>query len=298
MILHMNDDTHARDGLGAGIDLRVGDCLQLMVDVPAGSIDLILCDLPYGTTECAWDAVLPFGTLWAHYRRVLKPRGAVVLTGSHPFTSMLVISNQDWFKYCLVWEKTRPTGFINAKNKPLKSHEDIAVFSPGTTANRSPCRMTYNPQGLIRSPYTYKRPRPATSKPGHYMGTRPGHKAEFDVEFRGYPKSVLKFPNPNCNGFHPTQKPVPLFEYLIRTYSNEGDIVLDNCIGSGTTAIACLNTGRRCIGMDISEEYIAVAKNRVAQAQSQLRIPFDPKYESDGSSHKESQDCQGFFANL
>jgi site-specific DNA-methyltransferase (adenine-specific) len=239
-------------------DLHLGDCLQLMKAIPDGSVDMIMCDLPYGTTACSWDSVIPFEPLWAEYRRILAPLGAVVLTAGQPFTSVLAVSNLEWFKYCLVWEKTRALGFMNAKNKPLNKHEDILVFSPGTCANKSQRRMTYNPQDLIPHGKVVSGIKAcAADSAGHGFG-RPGHKAERVQEFTNYPGSVLKFagePKP----VHPTQKPVALMEYLILTYTNEGELVLDNCMGSGTT-------GRRFIGMEQNPEYFALAENRIQTA--------------------------------
>lgn len=247
------------------IDLRHGDCLEMMKLIPDGSVDMVLCDLPYGTTACAWDAVIPFEQLWAEYRRVLKPNGAVALTCSHPFTAVLAVSNLDWLKYGLIWEKTRATGHVHAKNKPMKKHEDILVFSPGTTvhASQSSTRMTYNPQGLV------KKEKPTIRKNGGatdaVMGARPSHKDVLQ-EYENYPTSILQFASEGST-VHPTQKPVALMEYLIRTYTNEGELVLDNCMGSGTTGVACANTGRNFIGMEMDAGYFEIAKNRIEAAR-------------------------------
>lgn len=246
------------------IDLRQGDCLEVMKDLPAGSVDLILCDLPYGTTACAWDSVIPFDQLWAQYRRALKPVGAVVLTASQPFTSALVASNYPWFKYALVWEKSRATGHVHAKNKPMKKHEDVLVFSPGTTvhASQSGTRMTYNPQGLERKEIPTLRKKGGGSD--SVMSSRPSHK-DYLQELTGFPVSILPFASEGAT-VHPTQKPVALMEYLIRTYTNEGDTVLDNCMGSGTTGVACANTNRNFIGIERDEKYFEIAKNRIESA--------------------------------
>jgi site-specific DNA-methyltransferase (adenine-specific) len=255
------------------IDLRCGDCLDLMADIEPGSIDLILCDLPYGTTACKWDTVIPFEPLWAHYRRLLKPRGAVVLTASQPFTSMLVMSNREWFKYCWVWEKTRVSGFVHAKNKPLKTHEDIAVFSPATTvhASQTDNRMTYNPQGI--RPFVEIRSGVRVSRMSFTStGPRPSH-GLYESSHENYPRSVLNVPSgDNSGSFHPTQKPVALMEYLIRTYSNEGETVLDNCIGSGTTGVACLNTDRNFIGIERDPDYFAIASKRIESEKARTAL--------------------------
>lgn len=243
----------------------LGDCLEIMPTLSDKSIDMILCDLPYGTTACKWDTIIPFEPLWKQYKRLIKDNGAIVLTASQPFTSALVMSNPGWFKYCWVWEKSKPSDHINCKNKPLKSHEDVAIFSPATTANRSDRRMVYNPQGLVYEPGRKERHATISSKDGGVIGFRPSHVPSYDFEYRNYPRSVLKVANPNNNTIHPTQKPVALFEYLIRTYTNEGDTVLDNCVGSFTTAIACLNTNRGYICIEKDAKYFEIGKKRIAE---------------------------------
>jgi site-specific DNA-methyltransferase (adenine-specific) len=248
-----------------GTTLYQGDCLEVMPHLPSGSIDLILCDLPYGTTDCAWDSVIPFSPLWTEYKRLIKPRGAIVLTAAQPFTTALIASNMAMFKYTWVWQKTRGSGFINAKNRPIACHEDICVFSSGTVANKSDQRMVYNPQGLVYAPFHTKRNAPMTAKKGGFLGTRPSHVASYDGEYQNYPRSVLLVPNPNNDNDHPTQKPVGLMEYLIQTYTEEGQTVLDNCFGSGTTAVACRNTCRRSIGIELNPAYIDIARRRLSQ---------------------------------
>lgn len=242
------------------IEILQGDCLELMGDIPDGSIDMILCDLPYGTTNCRWDSVIPFEPLWAHYKRVIKRNGAVVLTASQPFTTALIVSNPDWFKYALVWEKSRSTGHVHAKNKPMKKHEDILVFSFGSTVHKrqSERRMTYNPQGLRPC-----KPRihAGSSSSDAVMAVRPSHRDTVQT-ISGYPHSILRF-NSESNCVHPTQKPVALFEYLIRTYTNPGELVLDNAAGSGTTGVAALNSGRRAILIEREPEYVEIAKRRL-----------------------------------
>jgi site-specific DNA-methyltransferase (adenine-specific) len=247
------------------VTLWQGDCLDKMSNIADGSVDLILCDLPYGTTACAWDSVIPLQPLWAHYKRIIKSTGAIILTASQPFTTVLIASNMEWFKYCWVWEKTRATDFVNAKNKPMKRHEDIAVFSPGTTANGSDRRMTYNPQGLVYKREDYYRPNPKM-KNGGVIGERPSHTNGYVREWTNYPTSILEFANPNNGSVHPTQKPVDLGEYLICTYTNQGETVLDNTMGSGSFGVAAINTGRRFMGIEREDKYFEIAKRRIAEA--------------------------------
>jgi DNA modification methylase len=247
-----------------------GDCLALLPTLPAQSVDLVLADLPYGTTACKWDSVLPLDVLWREYRRVLKPRGAVVLTGVQPFTSVLVMSNLEWFKYTWVWEKTVATNFLNAPNRPLTSHEDIVVFSPGKIGNGTHNRMNYNPQmDTSKGPWQKK-----VGLYGYGNGrddgvfTRGGRQWYKPGTVRGgevrHPRSVLKVANGNYGVQHPTQKPVALMAYLIRTYSNPGDTVLDNTMGSGTTGVAALQEGRAFIGMEQDAGYYRIACERIA----------------------------------
>lgn len=258
------------DSIPPSTTLIQGDCLVEMAGIADGSVSLILADLPYGTTALRWDAVIPFDPLWTHYRRVLKPLGAVVLTASQPFTSMLVMSNREWFKYCWVWEKLRPGDIFNAKNKPLKAHEDICVFSPGSTANRSLRRMTYHPVGVSPGIRTTTNPRRLSA----FTAPRPSHTWDYKTHGTNYPRSVIRVSNTNHDSLHPSQKPVALMEYLIRTYSNEGETVLDNCMGSGTTGVACINTGRHFIGIEKDPEYFAVAQRRIAEAKASTPL-FD-----------------------
>ena len=222
-----------------------GDCLELMKQIESNSVNLILCDLPYGTTACKWDTIIPFEPLWEQYKRIIKDNGAIVLTASQPFTSALVMSNVKMFKYEWVWIKS-PTGFLNAKKMPMKSVEEVCVFY-----NQLP---TYNPQDLITVNKKKKNHETKRIKSNIGLSTHNGGRlpSEYFQEFSNYPKQELYFSN--NKGLHPTQKPVALFEYLIKTYTNEGDLVLDNCIGSGTTAVACIKTNRRFIGMELSPE--------------------------------------------
>ena len=243
------------------IDLRQGDCLEIMKDIPDKSIDMILCDLPYGTTDCAWDNVIPFEPMWEQYERIIKDNGAIVLTAAQPFTSTLVTSNLKMFKYELVWVKSKAVGFVNAKLKPMPKHESVLVFSRGKTSNGNKNNMIYNPQGLIEFGKTVRgRKGKSTDSDGNGYG-RPSMKSNYVQQFTNYPTSILEI-NSEGKPIHPTQKPVALFEYLIKTYTNEGDLVLDNCMGSGTTAIAALNTNRNFIGFELDEKYYEIANER------------------------------------
>jgi site-specific DNA-methyltransferase (adenine-specific) len=230
------------------IELMLGDCLEVMAGIPDGSVDMVLCDLPYGTTQNKWDSVIPFDPLWAHYWRVLKPNGAVVLTAAQPFTSALVMSQIKAFKYQWVWEKSKPTGHLNAKKQPMRKHEDVLVFYRQ--------QSTYNPQGLRDTNAVVSR-----TNRGNY-----GECSRTTVQTQtGYPHSLLKYSTEN--GVHPTQKPVALMEYLICTYTNEGETVLDNCAGSGTTGVACVKTGRSFIGIERDEGYFKIAQDRISEAE-------------------------------
>ena len=237
----------------AGI-IYCGDCLEIMPSIPDKSVDMILCDLPYGTTTCSWDTVIPFEPLWKEYKRVIKGNGAIVLTASQPFTSALVMSNLRMFKYEWVWDKKNISNPFLAKYQPLKQHENIIVFGKGN--------QTYNPQVIKR-----KVPRKYKDKygGGEAFNKKGTGEKEYTLE-KKYPKSIIEISNAvQIEKKHPTQKPVALFEYLIRTYTNEGDLVLDNCLGSGTTAVACKNLGRRFLGIELSPEYCAVAVKRLRQ---------------------------------
>ena len=246
------------------IDLMQGDCLELMKDIPDGSVDMILADLPYGTTAIKWDVVIPFERLWEQYERVIKDNGAIVLTASQPFTTKLINSNMELFKYNWVWKKAKPTGFSHSKNMPLKDYEDIVVFSKGSIghAHLIKNRMEYNPQGVYEVSRKIKR------NTKGFSGTmeRKSQTNEYTGKLSGFPKMVIEFSNVIQGTVHPTQKPVALFEYLIKTYTNEGDTVLDNVMGSGTTGVACKNLNRNFIGMELDKEYFEIAKKRIAEA--------------------------------
>jgi site-specific DNA-methyltransferase (adenine-specific) len=243
------------------------DCLEGMKYIDDKSIDMILCDLPYGTTACSWDSVIPFNKLWEQYERIIKDTGCIVLFGSEPFSSYLRISNIKLYKYDWIWEKGRASGFIHAKNKPLKAHENISIFSKGTTVHKSQSkkRMYYEPIMSEGKPYTKKITQVNTGNLNHIP-------SEVNLNFVGtvnnndgvrYPRSILKFSMHNVGNIHPTQKPVDLCEYLIKTYTNENELVLDNCMGSGTTAVACINTNRNYIGFELYENYYKLATNRI-----------------------------------
>ncbi|MGY8620251.1 DNA-methyltransferase [Bacillus safensis] len=229
------------------------DCIEGMRMLPDKSIDMILCDLPYGTTKCKWDEVIPFELLWGQYERIIKDNGAIVLTAAQPFTSSLVMSNPKLFRYSLVWEKSKSTGFLNSKKMPLRSHEDILVFY-----KKLPI---YNPQMTIGLPYD-KGVRKKQDKEDIYGGYKQSHVKSPGLRF---PRSVIYKKTAESEGttFHKTQKPVALFEYLIRTFSNENNIVLDNCIGSGTTAVAAIRLNRNFIGFETNSEYVEIAKQRL-----------------------------------
>lgn len=252
------------------------NCLDAMKYIPDGSVDMILCDLPYGVTECEWDEIIPFGILWENYKRVVKPFGVVVLFGAQPFTSLLVASNRDWFKQELILVKNgNRTGFMHAKNGHIKSHENIVVFSSGKIAHKgSVGRMTYNPQGLVYAPVRSRGTRKGGASDDHNL-FRESHKKMYTREYTNYPTSVLSFPLKTAP-IHPTQKPVELFSYLIRTYSNPGETVLDNCLGSGTTAVACIETGRNFIGIEQEMEYCVMSHTRVEAARLQPKLPLPP----------------------
>ena len=237
--------------------LKCGDCLEIMKDIPDKSIDMILCDLPYGTTKNKWDSIIPLNELWGGYERIIKDNSVIVLFSQMPFTAELVHSNLKLFRYEWIWEKDNGTGFLNAKKMPLKKHENILVFY-----KKLP---TYNPQMRTGfKPYKCKQGRHSTN----YGLYEQGHITESNGE--RYPIDIIEFKKDT--GLHPTQKPVALLEYLIKTYTNEGDVVLDNCMGSGSTGVACLNTNRNFIGIELDEKYFEIAKKRIENASKHSRL--------------------------
>ena len=238
-----------------------------MRDIPDQSIDMILCDLPYGTTSCKWDSIIPFESLWNQYMRIIKPRRSIVLFGQEPFSSLLRTSNLGWFKYDWYWKKSRPSGFVNCNLKPLKDIEIISVFSNGSTANGSQTNMLYNPQGIIEINKQWKRPKHYHSVDSGIDLTRKSHGLTKIIKNGNYPRQILEFANSNKNLLHPAQKPVGLCEYLIKTYTNEGETVLDNCMGSGTTGVACINTGRKFVGIELDTEYCDIAMKRIQDVE-------------------------------
>lgn len=242
-----------------------GDCLEVMKDIPDKSIDMILCDLPYGTTACKWDNIIPFEPLWEQYNRIIKDNGAIVLFGNQPFTSRLIVSCIKLFRYTMIWEKNSPTGFLNSKYKPLSIFEDIMVFSKGTIGSRSKNKIVYNPQGLEIVNISKKNNKKSTWRVNHGYNTDNNilnSDKEFIQEYSNYPNNILKFKR-DKNNIHPTQKPITLLEYLIKTYTNEGELVLDNTMGSGSTGVACLNTNRKFIGIELDKDYFKIAEERI-----------------------------------
>ena len=238
------------------IKLIHGDCLEEMKNIPDKSIDMILCDLPYGTTQNKWDSIIPLEPLWEQYKRIIKDNGAIVLFAQTPFDKVLGASNLKMLKYEWIWNKISPTGHLNAKRMPMKKTENILVFY-----KKLP---TYNPQGLEYCPRIKKRSSKSVGSSNYGK-----HNDENFSEYKGYPTNLLEFMRES--GFHPTQKPVPLLEYLIKTYTNEGEIILDNTMGSGSTGVACINTNRKFIGIELEEKYFNMAKNRIEEAQNNIK---------------------------
>lgn len=239
------------------VKLILGDCLERMKEIEAGSVDMVLADPPYGTTACKWDSIIPLEPMWEQLKRVIKPNGAIVMTASQPFTTTLIASNMPMFRYCWVWEKSRFANQMLAKKQPLKIHEDVCVFYRKQPA--------YNPQGLVEVNKVTKQGARITDNTGG--GTRP---TEYMQTHTNYPKTVQSFKSAGKT-VHPTQKPVALMEYLIRTYTNEGETVLDFTMGSGTTGVACQNTCRKFIGIELDQDYFAIAEKRIQEAQDNGR---------------------------
>lgn len=238
--------------------LFLGDCIDIMSILPDGCVDMIFCDLPYGTTQNKWDSLIPFDKLWEQYNRLVKIDGAIVLTAQPPFDKILACSNLKDFKYEWIWEKNKATGHLNARKMPMKAHENVLIFyrklptyNPQMTTGHKPMNAVLPKDNI---------PAPEEKRNYNHVDKRLGNTDGTTIR---YPRDVLKFPvinNDDPKKFHPTQKPVSMIEYFIRTYSNLGDTVMDNCMGSGSTVIACNNTGREYIGIEQSEEYFKLAK--------------------------------------
>lgn len=257
------------------INLMQGDCLELMKTIPDGSVDLILTDPPYGTTACKWDSVIPFEPMWEQLKRIIKANGAIVLFGSEPFSSALRMSNIKQYKYDWVWEKNNPVGFVNAKLKPMNKHELIHIFSIGKTSNGNKNNMPYNPQGLI--PFN-KEVKSGNKKGKENTYWRPSLKSSNNgghiQEWTNYPTTILKF-SKDKDRLHPTQKPVALLEYLIKTYTQENETVLDFTAGSFSTGVACVNIGRSFIGIEKDEGYFNIGVNRIKERISCLGLEIE-----------------------
>ena len=229
-----------------------GECLEKMKDINDGSVDMVMCDPPYGTTACKWDSIIPLEPMWEHLKRVIKPNGAIVMTASQPFTTTLISSNMKMFKYCWVYQKTLGTNPMLVKKQPFRKHEDICVFY-----SKQPI---YNPQMEEGKAYTDKARESGLDAIN--KGKR-GQKKAIENKGTRYPSTVQRFSNGNNGNVHPTQKPVALMEYLIKTYTNEGETVLDFAMGSGTTGVACINLNRNFIGIELDDEYFKIAKDRI-----------------------------------
>lgn len=248
------------------ITLINADCLEEMKSIPDQSIDMILCDLPYGTTRCSWDIIIPFEPLWEQYKRIIKDRGAIALFGSEPFSSCLRLSNISMFKYDLIWEKSRGSNFVHSHYQPLKVHEIISIFSKSSAAQGSKVSMNFYPQMTKGKPYN-------KGNNNKKIETLQGGNTEYAHENKSgdrKPRSVIYYATADSEGkpFHPSQKPIALLEYLLRTYSLEGDMVLDNTMGSGSTGVACINTGRNFIGIEKDKKYFDIAQERINKAES------------------------------
>ena len=240
------------------IELMHGDCLELMKEIPSGSVDMVLADPPYGTTACKWDTVIDLPLMWEQLKRVIKPNGAIVMTACQPFTSALVMSNPRMFKYCWVWNKKQGGNPLNAKRQPLRVTEDIVVFNSGGYIPQMRTGRMRKKGGINKQPET--------------TGAVNLDYVSYSDQY--YPTNILDFPNCANKKYlvHPTQKPVALMEYLIRTYTNEGETVLDFAMGSGTTGVACQNTGRNFIGIELDEDYYKAARKRIEEATRQIDI--------------------------
>lgn len=258
------------------MELYKGDCLELMKNIPDGSVDMVLCDLPYGNTNATWDKKVPLPLLWEQYKRICKGNAAILLFSQQPFGSELIFSNKKMFRYEIIWEKTNPGGMFNANKMPLRNHENIMVFYKKLPK--------YNPiKTILPADKGGKRGRMRTNpaRPAGIYGADKGN--TWTEDGTRYPTDVIKFSNQNGVYYgnsqnavkHPAQKPIPLLEYLIKTYTNEGDLILDNCMGSGSTGVACVNTGRDFIGIELDEHFYQIACDRIGQAQEQIKLPLE-----------------------
>ena len=246
--------------------LMKGDCLERMKEIESGSVDMILTDPPYGTTACKWDSIIPLDLMWDQLKRIIKPTGAIAMTATQPFTSILVTSNLKMFKYDWVWNKSKRTDFIRAKLKPMGGHESVLIFSSGSVANGAKEMMEYNPQGLVKVDRVVKNGGGGEGFLGRY-GDNLGpnnklHNPTYKQEFSGYPCTQLNIQS-ESKTVHPTQKPVALMEYLIKTYTSECETVLDFTAGSFTTGVACKNLNRKFIGIEMDDKYFEIGKNRI-----------------------------------
>ena len=243
------------------MNLYHGDCLEVLPTFPPASVEAIITDLPYGTTACEWDSIIPLAPMWEQVKRVLKANGVFITTASQPFTSVLVCSNLDWFKYTLVWNKSRPTGFLDANRRPLNDVEDVVLFSPNG--------HTYNPQMWKGKPNHVRDGQMAKEQSAEvYNKFKPTKRIKTNQK---YPRRIIEITSADPTTIeHPTQKPVSLYEYLIRTYTNAGETVLDICMGSGTTGVAAIQTGREFIGIEKEQKYFEIASRRIAQAPHPL----------------------------
>ena len=240
-----------------------GDCLEIMKDIPNNSINLICVDLPYGSTELTWDKHINFKDMWDNFNRILSIKGNIVLFSTQPFTTKLINSNPSMFRYEIIWIKSRPTGFANANYRPMRKHENILVFTKSSTSTAGNIHANYNPQGLIAKERKIKR-----SSRG-YQGERNNSKDEYISKYTNYPTTIWEFASEGKT-IHPTQKPITLMEEIVKTFSNEEDLVLDCCMGSGSTGVACLNTNRKFIGIELDENYFNIAKKRIEDTEKEL----------------------------
>ena len=259
------------------VQLFNGDCLEVLKTLAPGSVDAVVTDPPYGMTACKWDKVIPFEPLWGELCRILSPAGSVLLFATQPFTTKAILSNMDWFKYCWVWLKSKPNGWQHAKNKPMQTTEDVVVFSGASMGHESMLgdrRMRYFPQGVESAGEKEVK----SYWHGNTMGARPNQVGKKYAAQTGFPSNVIAYQNVIGKGAeHPTQKPVDMLEFLIKSYTLAGETVLDFCMGSGTTGVACVQTGRRFIGIEIDPNYFGIAQKRINEAAANLECVEDIK---------------------